>query len=184
VWVGLDVAWKWDTTALVPLWVHDPEHRLFGPATVLTPPRDGTSLDPNLVERAIRDVHERNPIHTVVMDMTRAEQLASWIETEIGAVVVDVPQTNAGAVKDFERFMEALRNGWLKHSGDAALTKHALNAIARTLPFGDSRFDRPARSRLGQEQERRVIDALVAAAMVNSVALAQVPEIEPMAIWA
>jgi hypothetical protein len=39
---GLDVAFKWDTTALVPLWV-GPKYRLLGPARIVTPPRDGSS---------------------------------------------------------------------------------------------------------------------------------------------
>jgi len=173
IYLGLDVAWKWDTTAAVPLWWRDDGYRLFGPASILVPPRNGQSLDPELVEAAIRRIHERNPIHTVVMDMSRAEQLARWLETEIGAVVIDRTQTNQWAVEDYDRFMEALRNGWLKHSNDPGLTTHALNAIARILPFGDARFDRPHQSRLGPEQERRVIDALIAAAMAHSFAAAR-----------
>lgn len=50
------------------------------------------------------------------------------------------------------------------------LTRHVLNAIARVLPSGDARFDRPAQSRLGGQQDQRVIDALVAAAMAHSLA--------------
>jgi phage terminase large subunit-like protein len=186
IWLGLDVAWKWDTTALVPFWLRDDHFRLFGPATILVPPRDGNSLDPGLIEKAIREIHARNPIHTVVMDPSKAEQLGSWIGTEIGAVVIERQQTNTLAVEDYERFMEALRQGWLKHTGDAGLTQHALNAIAKILPFGDARFDRPNQSRLGPEQERRVIDALSAASMVHSVALTLAPEtIEvPLAAWA
>ena len=172
VWVGLDVAWKWDTTAIVPLWWRDDEYRLLGPVTVLEPPRDGTSLDPNLVERALVEVHQRNPIHTVVMDTSRAEQLASWVEAEFGCTVIDRQQTNAFAVDDFDKFMEALRQGWLKHSGDPELRRHALNAVARVLPYGDARFDRPSRTRQGGDQDRRVIDALTAAAMVHSAAAA------------
>lgn len=168
VWVGLDVAWKWDTTAIVPLWFRDPHYRLLGPATVLVPPRDGTSLDPSKIEGALIDVHTRTPIHTVVMDTSRAEQLGMWIESEIGATVIDRSQTNTFAVQDYDRFMEALRNGWLLHSGDAALTSHALNAIARVLPYGDTRFDRPSQTRQSAEQDRRVIDALTAASMVHS----------------
>jgi phage terminase large subunit-like protein len=168
IWLGLDVAWKWDTTAAVPLWFRDPKYRLLGPAAVLVPPRDGTSLDPSLVERALVVIHERNPIHTVVMDTSRAEQLAQWAEAEFGCVVIDRPQTNTFAVQDYERFMDGLRNGWLKHSGDIALTAHAQNAIARVLPRGDARFDRPAQTRQSAEQDRRVIDALTAAAMVHS----------------
>ncbi len=185
VWLGLDVAWKWDTTAAVPLWVRDSEHRLLGPATVLVPPRDGNSLDPALVEKALIDIHTRNPVHTVVMDVSRAEQLGMWIEQTLGATVLDRQQTNNLAVEDYDRFMEALRSGWLKHSGDAALTEHALNAIARVLPFGDARFDRPNQSRSGPEQERRVIDALTSASMVHAAAMTVVvePVEETYAAW-
>ena len=82
--------------------------------------------------------------------------------------------------------MEALRNGWLRHSGDEGLTSHALNAIARVLPFGDARFDRPNQTRMAAEQDRRVIDALVAAAMVHgqaSVPTEVEPELVPMVAW-
>lgn len=183
--VGLDVAWKWDTTAAVPFWMKD-DKRLFGPATILVPPRDGNSLDPGLVEKAIRDIHKRNPIHTVVMDTSRAEQLGSWIESDIGATVIDRQQTNTFAVQDYDYFMEGLRTGVLKHSGDAGLTAHALNAIARVLPFGDARFDRPNQGRLGPEQERRVIDALTAAAMVHAHVMTAIdePATEILVAWA
>jgi phage terminase large subunit-like protein len=183
--VGLDVAWKWDTTAAVPLWVRDSDYRLLGPATILTPPRDGNSLDPSLVENALLDIHARNPIHTVVMDTSRAEQLGQWIGDAIGAVVFDRQQTNTLAVQDYDYFMEGLRSGALKHTGDAGLTRHVLNAIARVLPFGDARFDRPNQSRLGPEQERRVIDALTAASMVHAHAMTTVeePAEEPLAAW-
>lgn len=170
IWLGLDVAWKWDTTAAVPLYIRDHDFRLLGKAEILTPPRDGTSLDPNLVERALVIIAERNPVHTVVMDTSRAEQLAEWISTELGATVIDRQQTNALAVQDYERFMEALREGWLHHIGDPSLTRHVLNAVARVLPQGDARFDRPHQSRKGQEQDMRVIDALTAAAMAHSLA--------------
>lgn len=183
IWLGLDVAWKWDTTALVPLWWRDNEFRLLGPAAVLEPPRDGSSLNPHLVEDALRAVHERNPVHTVVMDTSKAEQLAYWIGEELGCEVVDRQQTNALAVMDFQRFTEALRNGWLKHTGDPALTRHVLNAIARVLPGGDARFDRPSPTRRGAGQDRRVIDALTAAAMVHTTASAE-PATSPwVAVW-
>ena len=172
VWVGLDVAWKWDTTAMVPLWMPDHEHRFLGPATILTPPRDGNALDTALIEDGLRAIHKRNPIHTVVMDTSWAEQLGAWIATEFGAEVIEGGQTNPDAVRYYNAFMEALRNGWLKHSGDAGLTQHVLNAIARILPLGDARFDRPQHNRVaGPQQERRVIDALTAASMVHATAL-------------
>ena len=130
--------------------------------------REPHILDPNTVEEMLRRVHARNPIHTAVMDTTRAEQLAEWIRTEIGADVIDRPQSNPFAVTDYEAFMDALRTHRLYHSGDAGLASHALNAIAKMLPGGQVRFDRPAAARVSSEQPRRVIDALTAASMVHS----------------
>ncbi|HLF06398.1 MAG TPA: hypothetical protein VI893_04390, partial [Thermoplasmata archaeon] len=48
--------------------------------------------------------------------------------------------------------------------------RHVLNAIARRLPGEEMRFDRPSQSRnvRSGRQERRVIDALTAAAMVHN----------------
>ena len=172
IWAGLDVAWKYDTTSLVPLWWRDDEWRQLGKAEILIPPRNGNSLDPDLVEAAILRVHERNPIHTVVMDTSKAEQLAEWIRTEIGAEVVDRTQSNPMAVLDYARWMEAMRKGWLKHSRDAGLTRHVLNAVAKTLPQGDIRFERASGVRRSRNQERLVIDALTAASMVHMVASA------------
>lgn len=174
VWVGADIAWKWDTTALVPLWVRDEKYRLFGTPKILTPPRDGTSLDPEKVERAFIQLHERNPIHTVAMDTNRAEQLGSWLEREIGCQVVDVSQGIPVQVEEYERFMEALRSGWIKHTGDPEFTRHVLNAVAKIQRGGDAIFERPHQSRRNvDEQDRRVIDALKAAAMVHRIATLQ-----------
>ena len=169
IWLGVDAAWKWDTFSMTPLWFRDPRYRVLGPATILVPPRDGSSLDPHDAEEAARAIHRRNPIHTVVMDTSRAEQFAAWLSEEFGVTVIDWPQTNPQAEMDYARFMEALRAGWLKHCADPGLTSHVLNAIAKELPGGGIRFDRPIQSRLA-DQPRRVIDALAAGAMANSAA--------------
>jgi hypothetical protein len=172
IWAGGDFAWKWDTTAIVPFWPRDEKFRLFGPAEILVPPRDGTSLDPELVKDAIGRIHNRNPIHTLVMDMKQAEEIAHWAQRELGCVVLDQSQGIPVQVVEYAMFMEALRNGWLKWSGDSDLTRHALNAIAKIQRGGDPIFERPMQSRRNvDEQDRRVIDALKAAAMVHRVAM-------------
>lgn len=174
IWAGLDVAFKWDTTALVPLLPAARDRMLFGPATILEPPRDGSSLDPHLVEEALITLHELTPIDTLVMDASRAEQLAAWAEEELGCRVIDRQQTNTLAAVDYERFMGWLRQDWLAHSGDPGLARHVLNAIARMLPGGQTRFDRPVQSRRSSgQQDRRVIDGLTAASMVLSTAVAE-----------
>jgi phage terminase large subunit-like protein len=185
VWLGLDLGWKYDTTAMVPLWVRDPEFRLFGPATILEPPRNGHQLDAHLVEAALLSIHDRNPVRMVVMDMTNGEQLSQWIEETLGADVVDRTQGNTNACLDYVRFMEALREGWLHHSGDPGLTSHVLNAVARVLPQGDTKFERPKESRSVRDElaRRRVIDALVAASMVHTAATGSLDDMEPMFAW-
>lgn len=179
IWLGLDIAWKWDTTAAVPFWMPRPDWRQFGPAEILVPPRDGTNLHPDRVKGALRGIHDRNPIDTVVMDMSRGEDLAAWIRDELGAEIIDRGTSNVFAAQDYERFMEALASGVLKHSGDPGLTQHALNAVVRTTPSGDGRFDRPAEARIASDQDRRVIDGLSAASMVHGVAVGM-PEPEPI----
>lgn len=178
IWVGYDQGIVLDTTALVPFWWRGRERRLLGDAVVLEPPGGGATLDPNLIEHAFLEMHALNPIALVVMDPTRAEQLAEWLKQVIGCDVVARTQSNPMAASDYVRFMEALGHGWLRHTGDPVLTRHVLNAIARLLPNGQVRFDRPRQSRTVSEQmqRRRVIDALQAAAMVNSVAAATLLE--------
>lgn len=188
IWLGLDVGWYNDTTALVPLWVRDRDYRLFGPAVILEPPGDGSQLDAHLIERAFIEIHNRTPIHTVVMDMTNAAQLAQWLEEELGCLVVDRSQKNPAAVLDYARFTEGLRTKAIKHCGDAGLRRHVLNAIAVMLPGGDSRFARPKESRTvsNEARKRRVIDALAAACFAHTTAVAEFydeQEPEPLIAW-
>jgi hypothetical protein len=107
-------------------------------------------------------------LETVVMDMHRAEDIAAWVEDDLGVTVIDHAQGQTRThVQDYEAFMEGLRNGTVKHTGAHDLRAHVLNAIARRLPGGDYRFDRPSQVRgNARAQDRRVIDALTAAAMV------------------
>jgi hypothetical protein len=164
--VGLDIAFKWDTTAFVPLWKGE-KYRLLGKAEILVPPRDGSSLHPDEIKRVGYDLAGLYRLDTIVMDMERAADIASWLEDELGVTVIDRGQTNKLACADYEAFMDGLRNSTLRHTGDDGLRAHVLNAIARRLPGGDHRFDRPVASRRSVgAQDRRVIDALTAAGMV------------------
>jgi hypothetical protein len=183
---GLDIGWKHDTTALVPLWVESPSFRLFGPAVVLEPPRNGDMLPVGAVKSAIEDLNATHPIEALVMDMTGGADVAQWAADEIGLMVVDRIQSNPWAVRDYANVMAGLRAATLFHSGDRGLTSHALNAIAKVLPGGDARFARPSESRTVTDglQRRRVIDALVAAAMALTFASApaEAEAWEPMAV--
>lgn len=171
--VGADFGWKHDTTALVPLWMESEERRWLGRPEILIPPRDGSFLSPQEVKAAFRAIHARNPIRSVVIDPDRAAEITEWLEQELGVEVVEYSQTTQPMVLAYERFVEAVRNRWLLHGRDEEFTEHVLNAVAKTMPDGSARFDRPSSSRAQAGQRRRVIDALIAAAMVHSVAVAE-----------
>jgi hypothetical protein len=144
-----------------------PGYRLLGKAEILTPPRDGSSMHPDEIKHVIFELKELYRVQDVVMDMERAGDIAAWLEDELGVTVIDRQQSNRFACADYEAFMDGLRNGTLRHTGDPGLRSHVLHAIARRLPGGDRRFDRPVQSRHNlHEQDRRVIDALTAAGMV------------------
>lgn len=166
--LGMDFGWKWDTTAIVPLWWDSDEHRVFGPATVIEPPRDTSSLHPSVVKRAVEEMCSRYAVERVVLDISHAHDITAWMADELDLEVIDRAQTNKPQVEDYERFMVGLRTGVLKHSGDVGLKRHALNAVAKILPGGDPKFARVSETRQGGNQDARVIDALVAAAMVHS----------------
>lgn len=176
--LGVDVAFKWDTTALVPLW-RAPDYRLLGEPAILVPPRDGSSLHPDTVKDAFLEMTNRFKVRTVVMDMHRAEDIAAWVEDTLGITVIDHAQGQTKThVSDYEAFTEGLRNGSVRHTGDEGLRAHVLNAIARRLPGGDYRFDRPSTVRgNARAQDRRVIDALTAAAMVVEFSNRAAPEL-------
>lgn len=183
--VGADFAWLEDTTALVPLWMRDSQYRLFGAPAILAPPGDGTMLDANEVKAAFLDIHERNPIDLVVMDPAKAQDIAQWLETEIGCTVVMRQQTNEFAVGDYDMFIEGVRERWIKHTGDPKFRRHVLSAIRARLPGDRYRFDRPRTLRKAKRDERRiVIDALTAAGMVHSAMAQAAPEQEIVVVWA
>lgn len=171
--VGADFGWKHDTTAIVPLWAPDPDRMLFGVPEILVPPRDGSILPPADVKAAFERIHARNPIRRAVIDPDRAAEIAVWLEDELGVEVVEYLQSNQPMVLVYERWMEAMRNRRFQHPRDPEFSEHVLNAVAKVLPDGRARFDRPSQSRSQAGQRRRVIDGLIAAGIVLSVTVAE-----------
>jgi phage terminase large subunit-like protein len=167
VGLGADFAWLLDTTAIVPLWMPDRSRRFFGDPEILEPPRDGTMLSVQEVKNAFERMFERYTVDLVVLDSTKAEDVAQWLSDEHGLTVIDRSQANEFAEEDYARWMGALGNRWFRHTGHPVFRRHVLNAIARRLPKDRYRFDRPSTSRAVSKQDRRVIDALQAAAMIN-----------------
>lgn len=185
VLLGIDFGWRWDTTAIVPLWWRDAGFRLFGAATILEPPMDGSSLDPDLIKRAIRQLVGQYEISTAVIDINNAHDIAAWMSDDLDLTVIDRAQTVKPQVEDYQRFMEGLRQGWIHHAGDQGFKQHAMNAVVK-LTDGGPRFARASETRQGGNQAARVIDALVAATMVHSYAVEKFggPSQEILVAWA
>jgi hypothetical protein len=187
---GLDLGWKWDTTSITPLWktpetlkvgsVDVPVY-LWDEAEIIAPPRDGSSTHPDVIKDALLRRHRRNPIDTLVMDITDGEDVAAWAADELGCTVIDRPQGNSLAVKDYKNVMRGLRTGLLRRVRRCpGLSKHSMNAIAHRLPGGDTKFERPNQSRAKSKQDQRVIDALVAGGMAYTNVCVDDPEPPPI----
>jgi phage terminase large subunit-like protein len=169
--VGIDIGWKKDATAICPLFTVEAGH-LLGTPSILTPPRDGSSLRPEQIYEALEAVHTRNPIQQAVFDPSAGGQLiAAWLEDTLRVRVVEHSQKPEAMALAAERFLEGIRAGTLFHVGDPDLTRHVLNGVTKELPGGKVRFVRPHESRSSTGlNPLREIDALIAAAMVYSVA--------------
>lgn len=171
--VGVDLGWKWDATAIIPFFSVDAGW-LFGKSRIITPPRDGNSLNPEVIKSAFREIHAETPIKRAVLDPSAGgEELATWLEEELGIEVVAHSQKSQPMALAAGRFMETLRDGTQKHIQDADFTRHVLNAVARELLDGTFKFERPVSSRSAQDEApRREIDGIIAASMVLSTAMA------------
>jgi hypothetical protein len=176
IWgVGVDLGWVWDTSALCPLWVPEPDRRVLLDPVIITPPRDGSSIPPSQIRAALQGIYNEHPFARVAMDKAAGgEQLAEWIEDTLRAEVVLYTNGTAERARVAQRFLEGIRadpTPTLQHTGHPELTRHVLNAVARVLPRGDVVVDRPNQSRSAQAQDQRVIDGLTAASIVNDAAI-------------
>lgn len=174
--VAIDGARQHDTTAIVPLWIDSERRRILGAATILEPPTDGRGIRDASIKMAINALRTRYNIAKVVADPYELAGIIEWLRDELRIEVIRREPTNPNACEDRECFMEALREGVLCHTGDPGLRQHVLNATTVEV-LGRAKFERPVLSRRSKrEQQRRVIDALDAAAMTNVVAAGLVGE--------
>jgi len=158
--VGVDLGWKWDTTAIVPLWRTEEQRWRFGAPSILVPPRDGTSLSVHEVFGAVEAMCDRWDVGRLVLDPSAdGEHLAQRVESELGVEVVAHSQRPEPMSLAAQRFAAELRAGRMEHPAHPDFTAHVLAAAPKAAPSGSWRF----------VKRRRPIDALIAAAMVLSV---------------
>lgn len=167
VWVGLDLGWKVDCTALVPLWWESEERRVTADAIILEPEGDGTPLDDQLIVDSLLELCDRYHVLGVVYDPNAGgQQMVQVLEREHNITFVEHSQTNSPIALADARLMEAIRRKDLVHDGDENVRQHVLNAVEKPLGGEMFRFDRAKRG------PRKPIDALRALSMAHSVAVA------------
>jgi phage terminase large subunit-like protein len=179
--LGLDVGWKEDTTAIVPLALADDGAVWIADPVVLVPPAQrGVALRKREVLDAVARLAEEYAASVVVLDPENdGEVVAQDIEDELGLEVVAHSQKPAPMAQAAERFYAAVREGKLHHPRNDILTRHVLNAHRKATDDGRWRFVKE------NKQSRKVIDALIASAMVHNIAVEEsASSWEPMAAWA
>ena len=154
--VGVDLGWKWDTTAVVPIRREGEKVQVHPPA-ILTPPGDGTSLDFEEIVAVCKGFADRWPRLTFCLDpMAGGEQLAQRLD-RMGLTVMTHPQAPTPMAAASQMLSEAISTGEIEHPDDEALTRHVLAASAKF--YGAVwRFVKPKKKGLA-------VDACIALAM-------------------
>ena len=174
VYIGIDLGFKHDTTAIVPIvGTSDVPH--VGTPTIMVPIGDGTALDIDQIFAEVERMTETWPKPTIVIDPEAGgEQLAQRIERELDAVVVTHSQKSGPMSLAAQRLSEAVNARKIRHPADPALTAHVLGAAAQAVGPG-WKFVKPRKS-------GKKIDAVIALAMAHSVLVAEgqaKPAVEP-----
>ncbi len=156
VWVGVDLAAKHDTSAVViagdagrgP----DGRHRVKVKAFVYEDDRPTEMVV--RVENKIRELHRHYAVREVVYDPWRFERSAISLSDE-GIFCVEFPQTNERMAPASQLAYELVRERRLLHGGDTVLTSHVLAAVA-------VESERGFRVKKAKTTRGRKIDAAVA----------------------
>lgn len=164
---GLDIGWRDDTTAIIPHWIDDDGVAWTPAPRVLRAERAGQSLRKKAVLDAVCELRDEYGSSTVVIDPENdGESVAQDLE-DLGFDVISHSQKPQPMALAAERFHAAVREGKLRHPFDDTYTRHVLNAHAKSTDDGRWRFVKETK------QSSKHIDALIAAAMVHSVAIGE-----------
>lgn len=166
VYVGIDLAWKWDTAAFVPVWRPDGSDTfIIGHPRILHPPGDGTSIDDTDHWDVVSEMASVWPETTFVIDPNAGgESLAQRIDAELHARVATHPQEPRAMALAAQRLSELISGGRIKHPDDPELNSQILAAAPR--PVGEGwRF-------VKRKKNKMPIDAAIATAMPVSVIVA------------
>jgi phage terminase large subunit-like protein len=151
VWVGVDMALKHDTIAVV---VVQPQgERLVARAKIWLP--DGGMMDVAQVEAHLRDLHKRFQVCEIAYDPAFFQRSAEALADD-GLSMVEFPQSTARMVPACGQLYEMVVNKRVAHAGDPLFTDQVLSAAQRATDQG---------WRLSKGKSKRKIDAAIALAM-------------------
>jgi phage terminase large subunit-like protein len=137
VFVGLDRASKWDSTAIVPVWKPTDGGKLrVAGATILESPRNGKRRRTSDVGELLETMRCRWPDMVVVFDRNHGGgDVAEELEEQHGLTVIDHDQGKAFDLASM-RLAEYVEEAKLEHDGDKALTTQVLAAVLRETAGG------------------------------------------------
>ena len=151
MWVGVDMALKHDTIAVV---VVQPQgERLVARAKIWLP--DGGMMDVAQVEAHLRDLHRRFEVREIAYDPAFFQRSAEALADD-GLPMVEFPQSTQRMVPACGHLYEMIVNRRLAHPGDPLFTDQVLSAAQRATDQG---------WRLSKGKSKRKIDAVIALAM-------------------
>jgi phage terminase large subunit-like protein len=152
VWVGVDVALKHDSTAVV-LVAPDNTGRFHVQSRVWQPVDD--RIDVAAVENHLRQLHQQYEVVEFAFDPAYFERSAQVLLDE-GLRMVEFPQSPARMVPACQAAYELIAAALVVHDGDPTLTDHVLSAAQRESDRGWT---------LSKGRTKRKIDACIALVM-------------------
>jgi phage terminase large subunit-like protein len=150
VWVGIDVALRNDSTAVV--WAGMLEGRVVVRARVWYPPPGRLAIDHLEVMAFLRELAGRYRIRDLAYDPRFFEVPAQLLLDE-GLPMREVPQTPERMVPACQHAFDAITAGVITHDGDPVLGDHVVGAVRREGERGWT---------LSKGKSRRKIDAAIA----------------------
>jgi phage terminase large subunit-like protein len=165
VWVGVDMALKHDSIAVVTVgWVGE---RLVSEAKIWLP--DGGVMDVFAVESFLRELAQRFDVQEVAFDPAFFQRSAEVL-AEDGFPMVEFPQSPQRMVPACGNLYELIVNRKLAHDGSPVFADQVLSAAQRMKDNGWT---------LSKGKSKRKIDAVIALAMATDRATRRVESVEP-----
>ena len=146
--VGVDVALRRDTTAVVVVQEHDD---LFHVVSKVWAPDDG-KIDHLAIINHVRKLHDDLEVREVVYD-PRFFEVPALMLIEESVPMVELPQHPSRMMPVCAAGYDLINQGRIIHNGDQVLADHVLSAVRREYPEGWT---------LSKGRSRRHIDACIA----------------------